>query len=1087
VTPFPRTRVAALAAVAAIFLIGPAWRAPAAELPKRSVLLLQAYEGGAVVVQHLTDGVVSVLSRSREFEFSYRFEYMNLFHPDPSRWADAYRQRLGALRFDIVICADRRSLEFLIDNRPTLFAGVPIVFCNIDEWSPAMMRGASDITGVTNELDFEGTIELAARLHPGMKNLLVLANHRLVAQSPSYARLPEVARYRRLAGRVEVEYWEDPKLSELIARAGTLTPGTVVLDMATLAGDDGTPLGLLASTRRASEALGVPIYSCWESLLGNGIVGGMISGGYQQGEAAARLVLRILRGADPDDLAVVQQGTSRPMVDYAQLERFRVPERRLPRGSLQINRPPSLYERYRGVIWAIAAVFAALVALLVTSWIYIVSQQRLKKVLRQSEERLSLALASTASGIWEFYPKTQRAYYDPQWFTMLGYEPYSLPPECTSWTDLLHPDDRAPTELVLQRHVDEGTDFNVEFRLRGRDGRWIWISSSGKIVERDAKGSALHIVGTHVDISERKRTQAELERANQNLERRVGERTRELAALNELAATVSRSLDLGEIMASALRKTMEAAGVEAGAAYRLEEDSQTLALVAHRGLSPRFPPLIARLPLAVALAGKPIDTEHPVVWPMAEYPDGELKRRIVGEGLELVIAVPVAAKGRLLGSLIIATRAPRTLPDEESDLLVAIGRQVGLATENAILFERERVKHEEAERRRTVAEGLREILAILNSNRPLQEILDSIIRQTCRVTGSDAASLLEHESIDGPFTIRSSCGLSDEYVAAVRFSPGKGGAGRALAARGPVTVTDAAAVVARFAEDPDPQFAEERRALELMLGHGFSALLSVPLVIKNEDYGGITLYYRAPREFTQEEIRAAVSVADQAALAIENARLRSQAEQAAAFAERSRLARELHDSVTQSLYSITLYAEAVARMLTTGAGSEAVEHLHELRDTAQEALREMRLLIFQLSPPALETGGLAGALQVRLDAVEARGGLKVDLQVEGSEHLAPRARRELFHLAQEALNNALKHARARSVRILLDFRGSDIRMEIRDDGCGFAQEAAERGGGLGLRGMRERVEGMGGTLSIESAPGTGTTVRVAVPADSAAM
>ena len=87
-----------------------------------------------------------------------------------------------------------------------------------------------------------------------------------------------------------------------------------------------------------------------------------------------------------------------------------------------------------------------------------------------------------------------------------------------------------------------------------------------------------------MDISERKRTQAELEQANQNLERRVRERTRELAVLNTLAAVVSRSLDLGEIMESALQKTMEAAGVEAGAAYRLEEQSQTLVLMAHRGL-----------------------------------------------------------------------------------------------------------------------------------------------------------------------------------------------------------------------------------------------------------------------------------------------------------------------------------------------------------------------------------------------------------------------------------------------------------------------------------------------------------------------
>jgi signal transduction histidine kinase len=113
-----------------------------------------------------------------------------------------------------------------------------------------------------------------------------------------------------------------------------------------------------------------------------------------------------------------------------------------------------------------------------------------------------------------------------------------------------------------------------------------------------------------------------------------------------------------------------------------------------------------------------------------------------------------------------------------------------------------------------------------------------------------------------------------------------------------------------------------------------------------------------------------VSVADQVALAIENARLREQAGQAAAMEERGRLARELHDSVTQLLYSVTMYTEAAARLMTAGQEADAAEYLRDARDTAREALREMRLLIYQLRPPVLEKGGLAVALQVRLDAVE---------------------------------------------------------------------------------------------------------------------
>jgi signal transduction histidine kinase len=223
------------------------------------------------------------------------------------------------------------------------------------------------------------------------------------------------------------------------------------------------------------------------------------------------------------------------------------------------------------------------------------------------------------------------------------------------------------------------------------------------------------------------------------------------------------------------------------------------------------------------------------------------------------------------------------------------------------------------------------------------------------------------------------------------------------------------------------------------------------------------------------------AIGQQVGVAVENARLYEQAEQSAAIAERNRLAHELHDSVTQSLYSVTLYAEAAARLLTAGKQSEAADHLRELRDTAQEALREMRLLIFELHPPALEKSGLAGALQARLDAVEGRGGMQTDLQIEGVEHLSPPVRAELYHVALEALNNALKHARARHVRVHVRFLDTATCLEVGDDGVGFEPSAAQGGGGLGLDGMKERAQRIGGKLQVESAPGQGTRVRIEAP------
>jgi signal transduction histidine kinase len=112
-----------------------------------------------------------------------------------------------------------------------------------------------------------------------------------------------------------------------------------------------------------------------------------------------------------------------------------------------------------------------------------------------------------------------------------------------------------------------------------------------------------------------------------------------------------------------------------------------------------------------------------------------------------------------------------------------------------------------------------------------------------------------------------------------------------------------------------------------------------------------------------------------------------------------------------------------------------------------------------------------------------RGGLKADLQVQGTERLTPLVRQELYQIAQEALNNALKHARAQAVRVLLAFQESGTRLEVSDDGGGFEPQKASQGGGLGLRGMRERTQAIGGTLRVESAPGKGTTIHVTVPTD----
>jgi signal transduction histidine kinase len=261
---------------------------------------------------------------------------------------------------------------------------------------------------------------------------------------------------------------------------------------------------------------------------------------------------------------------------------------------------------------------------------------------------------------------------------------------------------------------------------------------------------------------------------------------------------------------------------------------------------------------------------------------------------------------------------------------------------------------------------------------------------------------------------------------------------------------------------------------------GLQLVISIPLIAQGRMVGAINLGSRDARLITPEALALLASIGQQIGVAVDNARLYEQAQELAVIKERNRLSRDLHDSVTQSLYGVTLYAEAAARQLILGDKDAVADHLCELRRTAQESLREMRLLIFELRLPTLKSEGLAAALQMRLEAVEEKVGLETSLTAEGDGRLAPEIEEGLYRIAQEALNNALKHAHANHVTVYLHHNHQLIALKITDDGVGFDPAADQRRGGFGLRGMEERAARLGGELRVESVPGHGTSVTVEV-------
>ncbi|MGQ9683598.1 MAG: cache domain-containing protein [Anaerolineae bacterium] len=383
------------------------------------------------------------------------------------------------------------------------------------------------------------------------------------------------------------------------------------------------------------------------------------------------------------------------------------------------------------------------------------------------------------------------------------------------------------------------------------------------------------------------RMSAQLRESYAQLERRVADRTRELATLNAIAGVVNRSLDLDEIMQDALDKTTEVMGMDMGAAFRYDEDSGELALMTCTTVAAE----LAEASIEASRAATAEDRQaamRPSVRSVASYPEGRLRRLLQEHGVAVVVNVPLVAKGRLLGLIKLGSATPRDLTTEELTLLGAIGQQIGVAMENARLY-----------------------------------------------------------------------------------------------------------------------------------GH---------------------------------------------------------AEQAAAATERNRLARDLHDAVSQTLFSATLIAEVLPRLWERNP-QEGQRRLAELRQLTRGALAEMRTLLLELRPSALTEAPLSDLLRQLGEAVTGRSRVPVTVRTEGERALTADVQLALYRIAQEALNNVAKHSGATQATVDLHCQAWGVALEVQDNGCGFDPECVG-GTHLGLNIMRERAQGIGARLSVESEPGEGTRVVV---------
>lgn len=259
------------------------------------------------------------------------------------------------------------------------------------------------------------------------------------------------------------------------------------------------------------------------------------------------------------------------------------------------------------------------------------------------------------------------------------------------------------------------------------------------------------------------------------------------------------------------------------------------------------------------------------------------------------------------------------------------------------------------------------------------------------------------------------------------------------------------------------------------------SFLGVPILAEDTVIGAIYVTDKKDGPaFTDEDQDVIELLAAHAAVAIENVRLWERTRELTMVEERAALARELHDAMTQKLFSLNLTAEAAA-----GAVAEdpalAEAHIRTMQTLARETLAELRSLIVDLKPADLAAGGLVVALRTHVEVVSRVHHIDIGLQVEGERRLDAEGERQTFRIVQEALHNAVRHAGASRIDVRLTASERGVTVTVRDDGVGFdPEDATVRGTRLGLTSMRDRARALGGHLTIDSTPGAGTTVRLEV-------
>jgi len=521
---------------------------PAGPDARKDILYLNSYHRGQEWSDPIADAIEDSLLESGT-PINLHVEYM-----DSKRFSDGiyiqalhslYARKYKNIKFDVIICSDDNAFLFLLDHRDFLFPGTPVVFCGVNYYSPDMIQDATDITGVVESFDVKSTIDAALVLKPNTREVFVINDASLTGAANKKVINEIIPAY---GGRLNFTFLEDYTMEELQDTISSLPEESIILLMTFNQDRAGRDYSYLESLDYLYPHADVPIFAIWELYIGHGIVGGMLTSGYDQGRIAAAMALRVLNGTDPSDIPVLIQPENHYIFDYREMQRFGLDSAALPPGARIVNGPSETVNIPGYVIWT-AIISGTCMVLLIVVLVYSNTRlRRARNALNANERRYRAVVEDQTELIFRVEPDGKFVFVNDafcQFFQkkkeqVLGRaDPTPLPP---GNMDAIMAHFRSLT-------LDHPSGILVDSIITA-DGTQRWIRWSDRAIYDD-QGRLKEFQSVGRDFTDLKNAETQLLTHQKSLEAEVEARTRELAiANNGLQKEVSERIQAEELLAA---------------------------------------------------------------------------------------------------------------------------------------------------------------------------------------------------------------------------------------------------------------------------------------------------------------------------------------------------------------------------------------------------------------------------------------------------------------------------------------------------------------------------------------------------------